>query len=94
MFIDKAQNCLFTINLNTEEDLQFVISDDKNIIKYPIHIGLTAKSIKTKKLIKSEKGQQESGYVNEIDNYLNVHKVNNLLIGPMIDRAGEVQGVI
>jgi hypothetical protein len=45
-------------------------------------------------MIKSQKGYRAKNYAAEIDNYLNLNKVDNIMIGPLIDKNGKVRGVL
>jgi hypothetical protein len=67
---------------------------EDNIVRYPSNIGLTGTAINSKIVISATLGSKDKRFAPEVDNYLNVNKVSNILIGPMVDRNGEVKGVL
>ena len=68
--------------------------NEDNIVKFPSNIGLTGSAIKSKEIIVAKKGYKDKRFAAEVDNYININKVDNILIGPMVDRNGEVRGVL
>lgn len=55
---------------------------------------MTGDAIRTKKAIIANNGYREKHFAPEIDNFMNVSRVKNLLIGPMLDKNGDVRGII
>jgi hypothetical protein len=62
--------------------------NEDNIVRFPINIGLTGNAINKKEIVKASKGFKDKHFAAEVDNYSNSHRINNMLIGPMIDRNG------
>ena len=73
-----------------------MILSEESIIRFPFGIGLTGRAIQKRKILVSQQGEREknSGFRQEIDNFKNVARVRNIMIGPIFDIEGEVRGAI
>jgi len=66
----------------------------ENIIKFPVEVGLSGKAASKKEVVKNKQGESDPLFSSEVDNIYGMGKIENMLIGPMIDQKGEVQGVV
>jgi hypothetical protein len=57
-------------------------------------MGLSGKASLKKKIIVNHIGDKDPNFSSEIDNFLGLYKVDNMLIAPFLDKTGEVRGVI
>jgi len=67
---------------------------EENVFTYPSNMGITGYACANKKSIVSNKGQNDSHFAPEVDNFSAAGNIKNLIIGPMIDTNGEVRGVV
>lgn len=42
----------------------------------------------------AQQGDRESGYSNALDNFVNVFKVHNMMVGPAFDQDGNLRMVV
>ena len=54
-------------------------------MRFPITMGLSGKAAFKKQIIIAKSGDKEKYYSSEIDNLHNVHKIDNMILGPIHD---------
>ena len=91
--MDLKTKHLYCITTDDYERTAIDLHED-NIVRYPFNIGLTGLAIKNKQIIVSQLGQRDRQFAPEVDNYMNFNKIGNILIGPMVDKNGQVMGVL
>ncbi len=91
--MDRKSKHLYSITTDDYERTAIDLHED-NIVRYPANIGLTGLAIAKKHLIVSQSGQRDRGFAPEVDNYMNCNKIGNMLIGAMVDKTGQVMGVL
>ncbi|CDW84755.1 UNKNOWN [Stylonychia lemnae] len=93
LFMDVKSKHLYSITSDDYEQTALDLNEE-NIVRYPNNIGLTGIAIAKKDIVVSQAGYKDRQFAPEVDNYININKVNNMLIGAMVDRYGEVNGVL
>ena len=64
------------------------------MVRFPLTIGLTGKAATKKKTIISQAGEFDPSFSSEVDNFISVFKVENIMLVPFTDRAGNLRGLI
>ena len=67
---------------------------EENLIRFPMTVGLTGHALHKRKIIISNVGDRDGKFSSEVDNFTNVFKIHNIMIGPIEDMEGNVRGVI
>eukprot|EP00347_Sterkiella_histriomuscorum_P004463 403360366 len=93
LFMDVKSKHLYSITSDDYERTAIDLNED-NIVRFPNNIGLTGQAIAKKEIIVSHTGFKDRQFAPEVDNYININKINNMLIGAMVDKNGEVKGVL
>eukprot|EP00347_Sterkiella_histriomuscorum_P021117 403335187 len=95
LFRDEKHNDLYALRIQDPDS--FKVYDD-NMIRFPITLGITGKALQKRKIIvtndMSDQAVAKSSYSTEIDNFLNLQKIRNIMIGPIEDNCGELRGAI
>ena len=92
LFYDEKHNNFYAIN--TDDSNQVKVYEE-NIIRFPITIGLTGKAAQKRKIIINNLGDKDNlNYSSEIDNFINVGRIRNMMVGPMQDMKGNIRGII
>lgn len=90
LFYDPVTDSLYWINGN---DLRNLHLKAENIIRLPYNIGLTGVAIEQKRSMVFQKGEKQTGFLQEIDNIYNIQGVRNILICPFFDEDEKIRGV-
>jgi hypothetical protein len=61
LFYDKKNKYLYSINVNTEEELKPIITEE-NVVRYPDNIGLTGYALSKRETIMSNSGYQDKRF--------------------------------
>jgi hypothetical protein len=56
--------------------------------------GLTGACINRRKVLAVNLGERDSRFSNTLDNYINILRVNNMLVGPAFDSQGNLRAVV
>ncbi len=91
--MDVKSKHLYSITSDDYEKTAIDLNED-NIVRYPNNIGLTGLAIKSKEILIAQSGSKDRNYAPEVDNYINLNKISNMMIGAMVDKNGEVKGVL
>lgn len=91
LFKDDNTQTLYTINC---EDYSQIKLFEDNIVRYPMNMGLSGKAVQKKKVLITHSGEKDANFASEIDNFLSIYKIQNMLIAPFTDRNGNVRGII
>jgi hypothetical protein len=68
---------------------------DQHIVMHSAQSGLTGLSIEEKgKLIVAKAGQFDKRFSFDVDNYLNIGDIYNMVVGSLVDSKGDIRGVI
>ena len=57
-------------------------------------MGVTGKAIENKKVVIAPKGELDSSFAPEVDNFSSVGTISNMMAGPMINLNGDIMGVV
>jgi hypothetical protein len=91
LFKDDINNVFYSIHSEDYNSGQIL---EENIVRYPMSIGISGKSAMKEKIMISAKGEHEFGFSSDIDNFLNISKIDNFIIGPMVDTKGNIRGIL
>ena len=65
------------------------------MVRFPMTIGFTGRAISKRKVLISLQGEKGGdNFSSEIDNFLNVQHIRNMMVGPIEDVNGEIRGVL
>jgi hypothetical protein len=79
LFKDDNSNTLYSINCDDYSNVKLL---DENIVKFPTSLGLSGKAATKKKIIINQNGDKDPYYASEIDNFLGIYKIENMMIAP------------
>lgn len=91
LFRDPNDKLLYTITASTTFDASTYVGD---VVKYPVNIGITGEVMRTKQIYVSYNVLKDPLYVAEVDNILNTQEVKNIIVAPLTNNEGEVDGIL
>lgn len=93
LFSDIKSKHLYFIHSDDYERTAIDLNED-NIVRYPNNIGLTGLAVDSKEIVVTREGAKDRNFSPEVDNFVNLNKISNMMIGAMVDKNGEVKGVL
>ncbi|CDW86108.1 UNKNOWN [Stylonychia lemnae] len=92
LFRDEKKNDLYALRIDDPTNPKIL---EENMLRFPMTIGFTGRAISKRKVLISLQGEKGSeNFSSEIDNFLNVPRIRNMMVGPIEDMNGEIRGVI
>ena len=93
LFTDVHTKHLYCITSDDYERTAIDLNED-NIIRYPNNLGLTGLAVASKGIVVAHDGSKDTRFTPEVDNFINATQLNNAMVGAMVDKQGEVKGVL
>lgn len=59
-----------------------------------MNMGITGKCCELKRIQFTNKGELDSGFAPELDNFSGAGKISNMMAGPMLDKDGNIRGIV
>jgi len=68
---------------------------ETNIIMHSAEAGITGVAVEQKgQAIIAPYGQSDKRFSQDVDNYMNIGEIYNIVVGPLVDIKGNIRGVI
>lgn len=68
---------------------------ESNIIMHSAEAGITGVAVEQKgQAIIALNGQSDKRFSQDVDNYMNIGEIYNIVVGPLVDIKGTIRGVI
>ncbi len=71
------------------------VLQESNLVMHSCQSGLTGMAVASPgSIIVATNGQSDRRFSQDVDNYLNVGDVKNIIVGALVDNLGQIRGVL